>query len=195
MPAPLRRLSAALAAAALLASGCAGTSAVDQTAGSQFRFVDAQKTGSLIPSANRKPAEPFSGSLLNGASYHSALDSGNVTLINFWATWCAPCVIETPQLDQVYRQYKSRGVRFVGIDTKEALRDQPRSFVRDHHISYPIVFDESGRVATELGHLPVQGLPFSVLVDKRGRVAAVYTGRLAPADLEPVLNQLVAEKV
>jgi peroxiredoxin len=86
-------------------------------------------------------------------------------------------------------------VQFVGIDTKEALRDQPRSFVRDHRISYPIVFDESGRVAAELGKLPVQGLPFSVLVDKRGRVAAVYTGRLAPADVEPVLNQLVAEKV
>ncbi len=190
-----RRLVAALAAAALLASGCTGTSAVDQSGNDQFRFVDAQRTGALIPAAKRKPAEPFSGSLLDGGRFRSSLDSGRVTLINFWATWCAPCVIETPQLDRVYRQYKSRGVQLVGIDTKEALRDQPRSFVRDHHISYPIVFDESGRVATELGNLPVQGLPFSVLVDKRGRVAAVYTGRLAPADLEPVLNQLVAEKV
>src|SRR5690242_16427862 len=189
-----RRLAAALAAVVVLA-GCAGTNAVDQSGNDSFRFVDAQKTGSLIPVGQRKPAEPFTGSLLNGGTYHSALNSGKVTLINFWATWCAPCVIETPQLDQVYRQYKSRGVRFVGIDTKEALRDQPRSFVHDHRISYPIVFDESGRVATELGKLPVQGLPFSVLVDKRGRVAAVYTGRLAPADLEPVLNQLVAEKV
>jgi thiol-disulfide isomerase/thioredoxin len=189
----LRRLSAALAAAALLASGCAGTSAVDQSANSQFRFVNAQSKGSLIPPVKRKPAEPFSGSLLQGGTYRSALDSGKVTLINFWATWCPPCVIETPQLDQVYRQYKSRGVQFVGIDTKEALRDQPRSFVREHAISFPIVFDESGRVATQLGNLPVQGLPFSVLVDKRGRVAAVYTGRLAPADIEPVLNQLVAE--
>jgi thiol-disulfide isomerase/thioredoxin len=191
----LRRSAAALAAAAVVLAGCTGTSAVDQSANSQFRFVAAQKTGALIPSAKRKPAEPFSGSLLNGGTYHSALDSGTVTLINFWATWCPPCVIETPQLDRVYRQYKSRGVRLVGIDIKEALRDQPRSFVRDHHITYPVVFDESGQVATELGNLPVQGLPFSVLVDKRGRVAAVYTGRLAPADIEPVLNQLVAEKV
>jgi thiol-disulfide isomerase/thioredoxin len=191
----LRSVAAALAAAVVVLAGCTGTSAVDQQAGGQFRFVTAQNKGSFIPAAQRKPAESFTGSLLTGGSYSSAQDAGKVTLVNFWATWCPPCVIETPQLDTVYRQYRNRGVQFVGVDTKEYLRDQARAFVKDHRISYPIVFDESGKVAAQLGKLPVQALPFSVLIDKRGRVAAVYTGRLAPADIEPVLNKLVAEKV
>src|SRR5689334_19357826 len=102
----LRRSAAALAAAAVVLAGCTGTSAVDPNGGDQFRFVDAQKTGSLIPPAERKPAESFTGSLLNGGTYRSARDAGKVILINFWATWCPPCVIETPQLDTVYRQYR-----------------------------------------------------------------------------------------
>jgi hypothetical protein len=55
------------------------------------------------------------------------------------------------------------------------------------------VYDQQGKTALELGNLPALGLPFTVLVDKQQRVAAVYTQQLAPKDLEPVLNKLLAE--
>ena len=113
--------------------------------------------------------------------------------MNFWATWCSPCVTETPQFDSMYRSYKSKGVTFVGIDTKESSRSAPRAFVKDNDISYPIVFDEPGKIATEMGNVPLQGLPTTVLVDKHGKVAAVYLGPLTPKDLEPAVNKLAAE--
>jgi peroxiredoxin len=93
----------------------------------------------------------------------------------------------------VYRAYKAKGVDFVGIDFKDQ-RGKAESFVKDNDISFPIVYDQQGKTALQMGHLPAQGLPFTVLIDKQQRVAAVYTGDpLTPMDLEPVLNKQLAE--
>ncbi len=191
-----RRAAAVLAwltPAVLVLAGCTGKNAVDQGSGN-FRFVSGTAKGSVITPADREAAANFDGDLLDGGTYHSAVTRGKVVVINFWATWCAPCVIETPQFDLVYRAYKSKGVAFVGIDTKEFGRDQPRAFVRDHHISYPIVFDEQGETAVRLGNLPAQALPFTVVIDKQGKVAAVYQVALSPKDIEPVIDNLLAEQ-
>ena len=186
-------IAAAAVVATLVMTSCSGGSnAVDQGTGS-YRFVSGTGLGRDIPVASRKPVGAVTGSLLNGGSYALASDAGKVVVMNFWATWCGPCTTETPQFDSVYRQYQSKGVTFVGIDTKETNRDAPRAFVKDNNISYPIVFDEQGQAAIELGKIPSQSLPFTVLIDKHGRVAAVYLRVLSPADLTPVLNQLVAE--
>ncbi len=60
-------------------------------------------------------------------------------------------------------------------------------------VDYPIVWDEPGKTAVELGHLPAASLPFTAVIDKRQRVAAVYLGQIAPADLRPVISTLLAE--
>jgi thiol-disulfide isomerase/thioredoxin len=187
------RVAAVLVGAVLMLASCTGKSAVDQSAGGQFRFVGATSKGTLIVAANRKKAGSVSGSLLDGGTFRLSQTTGKVVVLNFWATWCAPCVVETPQFDSVYRAYKGKGVTFVGIDTKEASRDSPKAFVKNNDISFPIVFDEQGEVATALGKIAAPGLPFSVLLDRLGRVAAVYLGTVSAQDLEPVLNKLVAE--
>ena len=169
-----------------------GSNAVSQDGGS-FRFVSGNVKGTLIAPAKRDALRNVHGEYLDGKPFALAQDLGKVTVVNFWATWCGPCTTETPQFDSVYRSYKSRGVTFVGIDTKESSKDAPISFVKDNDISYPIVFDEPGKVAAQMGNIPLQGLPATVLVDKLGKVAAVYVGKVAPADLEPALNKLIAE--
>jgi len=190
----IRRSAAVLAAAAVLVlAGCsAGSNAVEQGTG-DFRFVSANAKGSLIAIDKRHPVGNVTGSLLNGGTFKLSADLGQVVVVNFWATWCGPCTTETPEFDSVYRQYKSQGVTFVGVDTKEASRDAPRAFVKDNNISYPIVFDEEGEVAAEMGKIALPGLPATVLIDKQGRVAAVYISALSPKDLDPLLNKLVAE--
>lgn len=93
----------------------------------------------------------------------------------------------------MYRQNLSKAVTFVGVDIKDD-RSSAKSFVHDYKITYPIVYDEPGRAALALGDLPTAGLPMTVLLDKQHRVAAVYSGKLTEADLQPVLDRLVQEQ-
>jgi thiol-disulfide isomerase/thioredoxin len=193
----LTRTLAALVVAALLAAGlaaCTGKDAVDQSAGGEYRFVTATQVGHVFPVADRKSVGPVTGTLMDGSPFTLSAARGKVVLINFWATWCGPCKTETPQLDALYRDIGSKGIDFVGVDTKELSRDAGTSFISDNKISYPIVWDEPGKTALQLGHIPAAGLPFTVLIDKQQRVAAVYLRSLTPGDLTPVLTSLAAEQ-
>jgi peroxiredoxin len=190
---PLAAALALLAAGTLTLAGCSGGSNAVSQSGGNYRFVSSNSKGSLIPVANRRTVGQVTGSLLNGGTFTLSKDAGKVVVINFWATWCGPCTTETPEFDSVYRKFRNSGITFVGIDTKESSRDAPRAFVKDNKISYPIVFDEQGYTAVELGKIPSQSLPFTVLIDKEQRVAAVYLGVLEPKDLEPVLTTLTKE--
>jgi thiol-disulfide isomerase/thioredoxin len=187
---PLRILAGLLVGVALVLSACTSSGSSDGS----YTYHGAQALGSLITSADRKPVQNFGGSLLDGGKFKLTQDAGQVTVVNFWGAWCGPCQVETPQFGQVYDQYKSKDVAFVGIDIKEASRDKPKAFVADHKIHYPIVYDEDGETALRMGNISTQAVPFTVLLDKQHRVAAVYVLRLAPTDLESVLNKLIAEK-
>jgi peroxiredoxin len=189
----VRATVAVLATVALLATGCTGKDAVDQSAAGQYRFVSGSGLGTTIVAADRKTVPDFSGTLLGGGTIKLSQDAGKVVVINFWATWCGPCTTETPQFDTVYRAYKDKGVGFLGIDTKETSRDAAKAFVKDNDISYPIVWDEQAQTAVALGKIPALSLPFTVLLDKHSRVAAVYLQTLTPKDLQPVLDRLLAE--
>jgi thiol-disulfide isomerase/thioredoxin len=183
-------LCAVLSVSALTA--CTGSNAVDQTAGGDFRFVTLNPVGKTIPPASRKEAADFSGDLLDGGSYKLSEAAGKVVVVNFWASWCGPCQVESPQYDLMYRQNRAKGITFVGIDIKDD-KSSAQSFVHDFKITYPIVYDEPGRTALQLGNLPTGGLPITMVLDKQHRVAAVYAQKLSAGDLQPVLDRLVAE--
>jgi peroxiredoxin len=190
MRAVTRMGSAAVVVAAVLSLVSCNQSR--RVANGCYRFTDATRVGSLIAVSERRHSCGFTAPMLDGRSYTLARQVGQVVVVNFWAQWCGPCTVETPQLDLVYRTNKSRHIAFVGIDTKD-VREKVRSFVESNHISYPIVFDDRARVAVAMGRLPVAGLPFTALIDRRQRVAAVYVGAVTAKDLQPVLGRLAAE--
>lgn len=179
--------------AALLAVAACSTPTRTVNGKPAYVFEKPTALGKLIPKADRKPAGPFTGDLIDGGTVGTTDLKGKVALLNFWASWCEPCKVESPQLDLLYRRVKSKDVEFIGIDTKDA-KSSARSFVHAYRLSYPIVFDENGEIAIRLGDLPARGLPFTVLLDKSGDVAAVYFGELTAKDLQGPLNTLSAER-
>jgi cytochrome c biogenesis protein CcmG/thiol:disulfide interchange protein DsbE len=137
-------------------------------------------------SAGKKPAAPdFRLARLDGDG-HVDLKSlrGKVVLVNFWASWCDPCKREMPRLEQAYRQYRARGVEFVGVDAQDFESSAKRE-MRRVGTSYPVGYDGAGKVLGSFGGLP---LPKTFVIDRRGRIAKVYFGQLESADIDRLLN-------
>jgi peroxiredoxin len=160
---------AALLSAVLGLSACSGgKNAVDQSAGNQFRYLQANKKGSVIEAAKRKEAGPVTGTLLAGGAYRLSDDRGKVVVLNYFASWCPPCQAETPQFDAIYRQRKASGVQFIGMDVKDPSKSAAQSWIKDKGVTFPVVYDESAKTAIQLGDVPMAALPSTVVIDKQG---------------------------
>jgi thiol-disulfide isomerase/thioredoxin len=114
---------------------------------------------------------------------------GKPLVVNFWASWCGPCVAEMPELSALHKQYSVKGVNFVGIavDTPQNVQ----GFVGRVHVDYPLVVAGfgGGDLARQFGD--AQGaLPFTVVIDATGKVRSTTLGQVQPAKLSAVLDAL-----
>jgi thiol-disulfide isomerase/thioredoxin len=126
---------------------------------------------------------------LNGAM-HSLTDfKGQPMVVNFWATWCAPCVKEMPELDALQKKYPH--VRFVGIGVDTAANIQ--KFVEKVQVSYPLWVIGAGAIDTlrKLGN-PSGGLPFTIVFNADGGINRKILGEIQPDDLNQTLSGLKA---
>jgi peroxiredoxin len=179
---------------ALLLAGCStGSDAVEVNNGGEFRFVAGTPAGEVIPVGDRRSAPEFSGTLLDGTRFSSAEVAGDVVVLNFWGSWCAPCRVETPEFQEVYAEVRDRGVAFVGVDVKETDEQFAQAFVDRFGIEFPSIYDPSGEIALAFRDYPANAIPSTIVLDRQGRVAAVYTGPVAQDDLRAVLDRLSGE--
>ena len=118
------------------------------------------------------PAPDFTLNTFEGKPVTLKELRGKRVLINFWASWCTPCLRETPDLRDAYKALSADNVAFVGIGMQDAT-DKLKKFVADNGVPYIIVEDPKGKVGDVFG---VLGLPTTVLVDSNGIVRKVYTG-------------------
>ena len=188
----MSRLVFALVGAALLVTGCTGKDAVDVNNGGEFRFVAGTPAGEVIPVNDRQHAPQFSGQLLDGSQFTSASLSDQVTVLNFWGSWCPPCRVETPEFQQVYTQVQGNGVRFLGVNVKDD-KQLANAFLTSKGITYPSLYDPTGEVALAFRDYPANAIPSTIVLDREGRVAAVYTAAVKPEDLSKVVDRVVKE--
>ena len=140
-----------------------------------------------------KPAPRAAMPLLDGGGQVS-LEAlrGQVVVVNFWASWCAPCRAEHPDLVAAAAAYRQAGVRFVGVvyqDTPQAARGFLEELGRGQ--GYLYVTDQGSRAAIDFG---VFGIPETFFVDRRGTVVAKITGKSSFPMLADTLDQILAGK-
>jgi thiol-disulfide isomerase/thioredoxin len=183
-------LTAALCAAL---TGCAGTSAVsDGSGGPQLQGINATSTG-LLRVADRAPAPALRGETLDGTPLDVANLRGKVVVLNFWASWCPPCRAESPNLIKVANDTKALGVEFVGVNVKND-RTAARRFDEVHGVPYPSLYDQPGSLLTRFRKFVPQYPPSTLLLDRQGRIAALFVGGLTEAELSAPVQVLAGEK-
>jgi peroxiredoxin len=98
-----------------------------------------------------------------------------VILIDFWATWCQPCLAEMPHLESLWEKYRSRGflVVAVSMDSADQLADVP-AFAKRNQMNFPVLTDEDSSIASVYN--PRKSAPLSVIIDKAGHITAVREG-------------------
>lgn len=114
---------------------------------------------------------------------------GKILVVNFWATWCPPCVEEMPELVELQNEMAARNVQIIGIGIDSA--ENISEFSRKHNIDYPLyIAGTSGtELSKQLGN-QVGALPFTVIIDSDGQVKKTYLGRLKFAQLRQDLLSL-----
>ncbi len=115
---------------------------------------------------------------------------GRVVLVNFWATWCPPCLREIPALRKLRKEYGARGFEVVGVAVDDAR--SVGEFAREQGIDYPLVIAGPGGSSVMARFGNRHGvLPYSLLVDRDGTVRLAHAGELRPEDLAPLLEELL----
>jgi cytochrome c biogenesis protein CcmG/thiol:disulfide interchange protein DsbE len=175
------------------------------------RLLASAAKGELVPDANGgapefvsplkgKPAPAFTLEDLSGKKVSLASYKGKAVLINFWATWCGPCKIETPWLVELRNQYAAQGFEILGVSTDDLDRDDTKLFANKKKdiqksaeqlkIDYPVLID--GATLSK----PYDGLdamPTSYFVDRNGTVVAVQLGLTSKADIEGNIKKALGE--
>jgi thiol-disulfide isomerase/thioredoxin len=130
---------------------------------------EAQNAGREVPALSLPLLE-------NGKAV--SIERGRVTVVDFWATWCVPCRASMPRVQQLWQEYKPRGVEIYSVDTDDESPDrnaQVREFLMQNHLTFPVVLDD-GRASEAFA---VANIPTMLLVDKQGRVAWTHVGALS----------------
>ncbi len=137
----------------------------------------------------RGPAPNFYLKLFDGAGFQLSDYRGQVTLINFWASWCPPCRDEAPELQALYTDYKDEGFAIVGVNMLESSREKAMMFIEEFGITYPNGED----LGQEIAHLyRVQAPPESFLIGRDGSIQQFIIGSVDYAGLSGAIEALLA---
>jgi len=182
-------LAAAVCAAAALAvvllSGLAGggNNGVTHVAGSN---------SAVLYSAGHRPAAPdFTATTLTGSRLAFSAYRGQVVVVNFWGSWCAPCRQEAPVLAVTAQQYRPHGVSFLGVDVRDDTASA-LAFTRQFGVPYPSISDSGSVITLDFtAVVPIAGTPTTLVIDRTGHIAGAVFGTATQLELTDLLAQVM----
>ncbi|HEX6500429.1 MAG TPA: TlpA disulfide reductase family protein [Micromonosporaceae bacterium] len=181
----LHRLASVVAlVAAFAVGGCTSTERPATTAADSGGFT-------VFPAGQRQPAPQVTGDLLDGGRYDMSAHHGDVIVINFWASWCAPCRVEAADLEAVHQATRDSGVEFLGINSHDE-RDKATAFTQARRIDYPSIYDPAGRLGLDFD-VPPTTFPTTFVIDREGKIAAVIRTSVRQDQLAPVVQRIAGE--
>ena len=178
----LKRNIFLLLALAFLLSGCRGKQG---RANSVQKFVQATSLANIesAPKNSGIKAPDFTLAKLNGENFSLSEFEGQVVLLNFWGTWCAPCLREIPDFIKLQNKYQTDGLQIVGITLSSGSPQDIQRFVDKWGMNYTILTDirnyETHQVTNEYGKAlgrPITGVPTTFLIDRDGYIVRAYIG-------------------
>lgn len=137
-----------------------------------------------------KPVPELTLETMDGRSINLAQQDGRVLIINFWATWCAPCRKEIPDLKALHSDLNEEGLTVIGIALDRKGREVVKPYVQNQDINYPIVVDAEGVSEAELG--PIHGLPTTLVVNAEGQITKRVIGIFPVDQMKPTLKDMLS---
>ncbi|MFB6271752.1 MAG: TlpA disulfide reductase family protein [Salinibacter sp.] len=170
----------------LLVTACGGNEGSDpSTASDTTSSVRLGKVQDVGP----KPVPDLTLKTMDGEKITLTEQKGRALIINFWATWCAPCRKEIPDLKALHSELKSKGLTVIGVALDRQGREVVAPFVKKHSINYPIVIDTEGTVEAAFG--PIPGLPTTFIVTPDGQVSKRVIGVFPTDKMKPTLRKML----
>jgi peroxiredoxin len=139
----------------------------------------AQNVGDMAPD--------FSRTALTGNTVQLADYRGKLVLLNFWASWCPPCLEEMPIFSRWQQDYGARGLQVIGVSMDDAMTPV-KNLLAKHPVTYPILMGDA-KLGESFGG--ILGLPTSYLIDPRGRLVVRYRGESNLAQMEAKIKELL----
>jgi len=134
----------------------------------------------LIAASNVMAGE-FTLEDMHGNSHRLTDYRGKWLLVNFWATWCPPCLSEIPELISLYKAHRGKDLQVIGIAMDSGSRQKVADFIRAHGINYPVVMGER-RIVAQIGE--IEALPTSYLYNPKGELVSYQAGEVTRASVE-----------
>jgi len=188
---PLRLVSTLIVLGLLAAFGASSCNSNDPAPSTPVSKTSGSAPGAALvtlpPAVLDSQMKSIKGEPIKLSNYQ-----GKVLLVNLWATWCAPCRRETPELVKLYKEYQSRGVEMVGLSTEdpEASAQSVQEFVRQYNVDYHV-----GWASREVAITLMQGrgsIPQSFVITRDGRIKKRFIG-FHPVDTPPKLKEAIEE--
>ena len=137
-----------------------------------------------------KPAPEVRFTALSGETFSTSDLRGKVVLVNFWGSYCAPCVKEMPKVVETYEKFAPRGYDTVAVAVRQDSPQRVIKFTASRALPFRVALDSSGELAREFGNVRIT--PTSFLIDKHGRVLRRYVGKTDWAELHDAVERALA---